>query len=376
MSMDVDRLIRDALEETGARPRFDAGRWGPSVAGRVRMRRVPRLPPTRWVAAIVVALILLAGVGIPLALLSGLGRGGDAGRPSGTKEVNPDEAPGTVTHADVDDGLGITIPATWTFHQDPTEPIEPENVFAVGSWPFPPGGVCAPFDALDDLPSDGAFFWLIEYHGTQRPEAFVPRPERFDLGQFRYGTEYSCYGVVPQYQLRFRDQGRFFQLQVAFGPEAPGSLEGEVLGALDSIEVTAPVPEGCPVDYGPWSDPDCPESAWVREVVAAAGYAITGDTGSALVGRAPGTGYYIWTTREESLEARPFEDRITDEGYRKWATIGGVDLFSDGIRAVWTVQGIHVWVAGGPVDDLPEPEVIDPLVRASQRVDYDEIDTR
>jgi hypothetical protein len=241
--MDVDRLVKDALEEEAARPRFDPGRWDASVAGGGRMRRLPGPPPIRWVAVAVGALILVAGVAIPLGLLSGLGPGGYDDRPSGATTAEPaEESPATVTHADLDDGLTITIPVAWTFRQDPTELIEPKNVLAVGSWPFPRGGVCAPFDALDDLPPDGAFFWLIEYHGTQPPEDFVPRPERFDLSEFRYGKEYSCYGVVPQYQLRFRDAGRFFQLQVAFGPEATGSLESEVVRALDSIEVTAPSP--------------------------------------------------------------------------------------------------------------------------------------
>lgn len=374
--MDVDRLVKDALEERAARPRFDADRWDPSVARRVPMRRFPGLPPARSVAVAVAAVILLAGVALPLALLAGLGPEGNQ-RPSAPAEVDPNEpSPASETHTDPEDGLRITIPDTWTFHPDPTEPIEPENVLAVGSWPFPAGGVCAPFDALDDLPSDGAFFWLMEYHGTQRPQAFVPRPERFDLSQFRYGTEYSCYGVVPQYQLRFRDQGRFFQLQVAFGAEATGSLQREVLAAVDSIEVTAPIPEGCPEGTGPWSDPDCPQPAWVRDVVAAAGYEITGDTGSALVGRGGGTGFYIWTTRQESLESRPFEDRIADEGYRKWATVAGVDIFTDEVRAVWTVHGLHVWVEGGPVDDVPELGIVDPLVRASQGLDYDEFEPR
>ncbi|MGH2722726.1 MAG: hypothetical protein ACRDI0_00395 [Actinomycetota bacterium] len=375
--MDVDGIVRDALQESGARPRFDPGRWDPSVGGRRRMRRGPGLPPARWVALAVAALLLLAGVGIPLALLSGLGRGSDDGRPSGTMEVEqPERSAGTVTHSDLDDGLRITIPAAWTFHQDPTEPIEPENVFAVGSWAFPLGGVCAPFDALDDLPSDGAFFWLIEYHGTGHPEDFVPRPGSFDLSQFRYGTEYSCYGEVPQYQLRFRDEGRFFQLQVAFGPEAARSLEADVVKALDSIQATAPVPDDCPEDVGPWSHPACPEPAWVRLVLRSAGYRVTGDTGSALVGGAQGHGFYIWATEADELPTQPFDEAIASEGYRLDRAVEGVLVFTDGVRAVWTVQGLHVWVEGGPVDTLPPPEVIAELVRATIAVDYDEIDTR
>jgi hypothetical protein len=137
--------------------------------------------------------------------------------------------------ADVEDGLSITIPEAWRFDANPTQPIEPENVFAFGSWNFPSGGVCAPFAALDELPADGAFVWMIEYHGTDHPEDFVPRPDHFDLRDFRFG-ETSCEST-PMYQLRFRDAGRFFQWQVAFGPQASEATEADTVLALDSLQV-------------------------------------------------------------------------------------------------------------------------------------------
>jgi hypothetical protein len=140
-----------------------------------------------------------------------------------------------VRHVDPEDGLAITIPSAWSFDADPTRPIEPENVLAVGSWPFPSGGVCATFNAIDDLPADGVLMWLIEYHGTENAEGFVPRPERFDLRDFEHG-ETSCYAPNPQYQLRFQDEGRFFQWQIAFGSEASESLEPEVLRTLETLE--------------------------------------------------------------------------------------------------------------------------------------------
>jgi hypothetical protein len=145
---------------------------------------------------------------------------------------------GYETYTDPGDGLSVTIPQEWSFSEEPTDPIEPENVLAAGSWPFPEGGVCAPFAALDDLPADGAFVWLIEYHGTDHPEDFVPRPDGFDLQEFRYGAT-SCEST-PMYQLRFRDGGRFLQWQVAFGPQASEATRSETLRALDTLEVTAP----------------------------------------------------------------------------------------------------------------------------------------
>jgi hypothetical protein len=152
-----------------------------------------------------------------------------------TLEVEPLADPsGYRTYTDLNDGLSITIPESWRFSEEPTEPIEPQNALALGSWAFPDGGVCAPFDALDGLPAHGAFVWLIEYHGTDHPEDFVPRPDGFDLQDFRYG-ETSCEDT-PMYQLRFRDAGRFFQWQVAFGPQASEATRSETLRALDTLE--------------------------------------------------------------------------------------------------------------------------------------------
>jgi hypothetical protein len=128
----------------------------------------------------------------------------------------------------------VTIPESWRFSEEPTDPIEPHNALAFGSWDFPDGGVCAPFAALDDLPADGAFVWLIEYHGTDHPEDFVPRPEAFELDDFRFG-ETSC-DPTPMYQLRFEDQGRFFQWQVALGPQASEATRSDAVRALNTLE--------------------------------------------------------------------------------------------------------------------------------------------
>jgi hypothetical protein len=375
MKVDLEDLVRDSLREAAGSARLDPHRWEPPAPDRPPRRLRIRVPPLvrSRAAAVLVAVILIAGIGIPLALLSELGGGDEGGlRPGGTvledhglrlelpdgwngrlvgpspgghrfppylhaanfslpprdteiasaardamaagqvvvvlieyrgganfppvdppiqlspgdftsstetedpmhsmarvqfsiagrsfdllvdfagqepqddllREVNaavatlevepPSDARGYRTEADVDDGLSITIPSEWTFDEDPTQPIEPENVLALGSWGLPSGGVCAPFAALDDLPPDGTFAWLIEYHGTDRPEDFVPRPDHFDLRDFRFG-ETSC-DPTPMHQLRFEDEGRFFQWQVAFGPQASEATEAETVQALDSLE--------------------------------------------------------------------------------------------------------------------------------------------
>jgi hypothetical protein len=287
----------------------------------------------------------------------------------------PEGTYGYKTQADIDDGLSIRIPEPWTFHQDPSGPDDPRTLFAVGSWTFTVGGECAPVAAQEELPVDGTLFWLIEYVDVADPSEFPARPEHFELDEDTY-AQFEC-SLVPSYLIRFQDKGRYFQAHVAFGPEAPESLGPEVLSALESLEVIAPVPDECPDDTGPWSDPDCPLPAWTRAVVEEAGYEVTGDTGSALVARAAGSGIYIWTNEQEELGSEPtFTETLEAEGYERWGEVAGRTVFTDGIRAVWVVQGLRVWVEGGPVDDLPELDVVAPLVEASEAVDYDAIDTR
>jgi hypothetical protein len=287
----------------------------------------------------------------------------------------PEGTYGYKTQADIDDGLSIRIPEPWSFHQDPSGPDDPRTLFAVGSWTFTVGGECAPVAAQEELPVDGTLFWLIEYVDVADPSEFPARPEHFELDEDTY-AQFEC-SLVPSYLIRFQDKGRYFQAHVAFGPEAPESLGPEVLSALESLEVIAPVPDECPDDTGPWSDPDCPLPAWTRAVVEEAGYEVTGDTGSALVARAAGSGIYIWTNEQEELGSEPtFTETLEAEGYERWGEVAGRTVFTDGIRAVWVVQGLRVWVEGGPVDDLPELDVVAPLVEASEAVDYDAIDTR
>ncbi|MGH2681608.1 MAG: hypothetical protein ACRDIX_00050 [Actinomycetota bacterium] len=285
-----------------------------------------------------------------------------------------DSPPGYVTHSDIDDGLSIRIPAAWTFHQDPSGPAEPRTVFAVGSWPFPTGGECAPQVAQEELPNDGTLFWLIEYRDRQGVE-FPDRPEFFELDPATLAN-YEC-SVVPSYLIRFRDAGRAFQVHVAFGPEASESLGPEVLRALESLEVTAPVPGGCPADTGPWSDPDCPWAAWTGEVVETAGYEVTGDTGSALIAEGAGAEFFIWTTEADPTDQYvvPPEPGFEEGIYLLYQNVADITVYTDGTRLLWTVQGFHVWVEENVDGPIPV-RALEPLVRASLTVDYDAIDTR
>jgi hypothetical protein len=250
---DIDDLVRNQLRRDADGVRFEPDRWEErSTSGRARRTHI------RAVGTVIAALLLSVGIVVPLTVVSQL---------RDERSVVPAQTglgPEHRRHIDLDAGLAITIPAAWTFHENPTRPIEPENVFAVGSWSFPRGGWCAPFDALDDLPRDGVFLWLIEYHGTDNPAGFVPRPDRFDLADFRYG-ETACYAPTPQYQLRFQEYGRYFQWQVSFGPEASHVQQERTVQALDSFEVLTPE---CPTrtSYEPVIAPAAGPSGTIVEI--------------------------------------------------------------------------------------------------------------
>jgi hypothetical protein len=289
-----------------------------------------------------------------------------------TLRVDPPEGPtGLQTHTDADDGLSITFPAAWTFHQDPSGPDDPRTLFGVGTWTFTRGGECAPTAAQEALPPDGGFMWLIEYRIAPDPGDLPARPEHFDLDPGTLG-QYEC-STVPSYMIRFQDAGRSFQVHVALGPEAPDSVGPEFMRALGSLEVTAPVPEDCPSETGPWADPDCPLPAWSRAVIEEAGYRVTGDTGSALEAAAPGGEFHVWAFPPDFTA----DELKQDEGYRQEAIVGGTVVYSDGVRVFWMVQGLVVWVSGWQADDpIPPVAVLGNLVHASELVEYDAIDTR
>jgi hypothetical protein len=370
---DLDELIREALSRDAGRARFDSARWEPSVT-RLPTPRTPRFPSRgpipRAVLGVAVAALLAAAILWPIILLSRLGSGPLERAPGSDQSPTPTAH---VRHADRDDGLSISVPASWTFHQDPSGPAEPRTIFAVGSYAFSTGGECAPAFAQRELPADGALFWLIEW---QDPTfAFPVRPSSFELDESTHGF-YEC-SVTSSYLIRFEDQGRYFQVHVSLGESAPGSAATEVLSALESLEVTAPVPEGCPPEVAASGDPDCPESAWIHAIIEGAGYGVTGSTGSALIGEAGHAEFGMHVTEADSTDPyvvppeRGYDERI----YRPHITVDDRTVYTDGIRLVWTVQGFHIWVGDGVGEPIALKD-LEVLVRASLTVDYDSIDTR
>ena len=103
-------------------------------------------------------------------------------------------------------------------------------LFAAGTGPVPTGGSCGPTAALKVLHANGALFVLYEYNQA----GFPPRPKHLHLGSL--GGPYECWGVKG-YVITFADGGRYFQVQVVFGPHAPASLRDQVNRSLNTLHV-------------------------------------------------------------------------------------------------------------------------------------------
>ena len=117
---------------------------------------------------------------------------------------------------------------------------------------------------------------------------------------------------------------------------------------------------------GPWAD-HCPEARRAREVAGAAGFTVTGDTGSALTIERSGEVLHLWAFTPEEPELRATQ--LREEGYGQKTTVGGLRVHGDGIRVTWKAYGLYVWLADAVHRDLDvaSPLVAD-LVRASTRV--------
>jgi len=104
---------------------------------------------------------------------------------------------------------------------------------------LPPGSSgadgCQPKEALDRLPSTGAFIFGWEYGQVSpvtgiRASDFPHRPKQFKLTGF---ARYECLG--PSYMLRFRDAGRAFQIHIAFGRRANAATRAIIIRILDTF---------------------------------------------------------------------------------------------------------------------------------------------
>lgn len=149
--------------------------------------------------------------------------------------ANPEQTPtprrASMTHRNDQLGLSITTPAEWAIQW--SEPPQSTALYGA-TYAFDRGnGFCGKQGLLTTLPADGAFFWMFE---LDRPVA-PPRPEPFAFDNKSFAS-YEGSGCVPTYRIGiFSDSGRDFIIHAAFGADASTALRGEVLQALDSLEV-------------------------------------------------------------------------------------------------------------------------------------------
>jgi hypothetical protein len=124
----------------------------------------------------------------------------------------------------------MQTPPGWTFSGHPAPLVE----LAEGNWPFPRGGSCGPDAALRSMPRDGALVWLSETVLGPSEGGFPPRPARFSLRGLR-PIPRECSGTT--YRIRFRDHGRAFEAQIAFGRAASAATRAAALRSLSSLRV-------------------------------------------------------------------------------------------------------------------------------------------
>jgi hypothetical protein len=195
------------------------------------------------IAEVVSVGVVLALVGVSIWLLSPLGKTDDSVRLGAATDspaasisrsaVSPTH-PTWLVHS-VGQGLTIEAPPEWSIAgAGGMNVVSPQPVLMAGTWAFPAGGDCAPTAALDSMPRDGAFFWILEYPSPDDTQEFAPRPENFSLGDLK--GPFECVGQKT-YLILFRDGSRFFQVHIVIGPDASDSVRSDVLEVLDSLQV-------------------------------------------------------------------------------------------------------------------------------------------
>ena len=180
------------------------------------------------------------------------------------------------------------------------------------------------------------------------------------------------------------DQPRF-EVRVWIGPGASPEAVTQVTGILKTIFPPdrpirkVPIPT-CAPNGGPWSSPACPESVWVRSLVANAGGAITGiaegiepQRGDAFAVSVDGYRLNIGaiSTADMKKLAGWFSMGEFGAGMSDAGRVHGIDLY--GIRRAghweWGVPGFTVQVysanPNGPTSRKPPRSVIAQLVAAS-----------
>jgi hypothetical protein len=112
------------------------------------------------------------------------------------------------------------LPPGWTESRDPVpNATNPRIVAAYGTWAFPTGGDCGPESALAELPTDGAFVWIVEYADPWNRGDFIVPPPDFHLDLQQPPARWTCAAGAPSRVELFRIAGRYFEIHVALGQD-------------------------------------------------------------------------------------------------------------------------------------------------------------
>jgi heat shock protein HslJ len=334
---DLDRLVEDALREDADRARLDTGRWRPTVGGGPR-RRFRGFPPVvrRSAVAAIAAAVVIAGIAVPLAILS---------------QLRGDVPVGVGASQDPQDLWGREFLSVGVTESGQPRPLVPDTRIRVG---------------FGDR--DGTMGWSA---GCNSLGARVEiTADRLLVKGDVWSTLIGCPEPLAdqeEWLHRFFLDGPYWRLDASSLTLTSGEtvIELEERGTRDR-EISPFPPEDCP-QGGPWSHPACPAPAWVRDVVDEAGFHVTGDTGSALIAEGPDASFYIHTTERDDPSMAAFVDSLRAEGYEPYP-LDYYPVLTDGTRFVWKVDGLAVWLT----DNLEpvSPTVVDRVVAASLRVDY------
>jgi hypothetical protein len=230
--MDIERALRDSFTSHLERAS------SPVLAERTRRRiRRRRVFTTLTASALTLALAFSAAVYIPSLFQaagkvasrnsSSHGSHSSGSHLSGATPTPTGYPSGWVAHTS--GGISIATPAEWTFRAgNPTNLVSPTISFAVGTWDFPSGGECAPTKALQSLPSEGMFMYVVELSEPDIP----PRPDTLQLGRVQ---GHECAGDIQR--VEFEDGGRDIQVNAAFGPHASSTLRDQADEAINSLAV-------------------------------------------------------------------------------------------------------------------------------------------
>jgi len=156
-----------------------------------------------------------------------------------TLQIAPPESPPPAESPEVvpEAPISVNLPAGWIEKDDPVPGTSaPRVVAAYGTWDFPTGGDCGPEAALQDLPTEGALVWVVEYANPGYAGDFIPLLPGFGIDLQTPPARWECAAGAPSRMYLFRVGGRYFELHLALGPGAADETIRQAEGLIKSLQ--------------------------------------------------------------------------------------------------------------------------------------------